>query len=424
MRCGSLEMQKLSDSRQLAAHLEGVAAGGARPGRLSLGLFVGGKRFFASIDGTGAIADTANDSVVLGCLMKVFTATLVAQIASRNQDWRSRAVADYLGIGDSPNLASFRRIRIHHLLNHTHGLDGSPLQSLPRLPDGFIDSRALCHALAAVRPLSAPGELYSYGNAGAWIAAAILESITKRKYGDLLRRQLIEPLGLSSVTDLPVDVCPASGGGLAMSVNDLLTFLQCHLYAADFASMRADPFPLPGWSPSERASCEGWKSYGSGWFGHNAVTHGYSALTRINPAAQTAIVFAGDRIGSFTTFLRLFGRVLPDYANFRLPKALSAEAMIALDIDRYAGRYGTRAVTLEIRRSTNMLVCDVIAPGGHPGESLPASIPLKAADHDIFFPAVGCAADIPFLQFLMPRQTGQYEYLWNGKCVWRRLTVL
>jgi len=416
------------DSHELARHLAGATIGGRGSDRVSVGILVGNERFFASKGDHGVVTSTGDDPIVLGCLTKVFTATLVAEVIARHSTSPQHDAATLLEQSDSC-APSLRRIRLHDLLNHTHGLDASLLQTLPRRADGFIDPRALWEALSAVPQLSAPGELYSYGNAGAWLSAAILEQLTRRKYYELFLERLVQPLGLTSVRNLDVDTCPARGNRITMSIYDVLTFLHLHLrhdgaridhsphFSANLASMRSDPFPLPGWSPSECASCEGWKSYGSECFGHNAISHRYLALVRIHPATQTAIVFAG---GSYTTFVRLFSSVLPEFRNLRPPRLLPAEALTTLDIERYTGTYRTGALALKIGRIDTTLTCDLTPMAKHPRAHSGESTPLIAASDDVFFPRVSCGPELPYLQFIVPRNDEKFEYLWNGKYVWRR----
>jgi CubicO group peptidase (beta-lactamase class C family) len=419
----------LRDSQELASLLR-KAAPQARPERISLGVLAGGRRFFASLNGD-AVTETRDDLISVACLMKIFTATLVTQLLADESGWSDRDVVSFLDMESPVTAARLRGIRVGHLLSHTHGLDASSLAAAPRLGSGHIDSETLCDALAAIEPLAGPGEIYSYGNAGSWISAAILERITQRQFSALLLDRLIEPLGLSSVRGLDSETCPAEGTRVTISIDDVLTFLELHMRSGtnspdssihsfpDLASMRAAPFPLPGWAPAERASCQGWKSYGSGWFGHNAIADDDSAFIRINPASQTAFVLAGPSARLFTISARLFSRVLPEFTGFKLPKNLSPELYDALDLGQYEGLYRTSALTLEIASREKRLVCELTRRPGQPEAS--ARVSLRAAHDNLFLPEEYSAAELPFLQFVVPRQEGGYRFLWNGKSVWRRL---
>src|SRR5690606_34922017 len=87
-------------------------------------------------------------------------------------------------------------------------------------------------ALLDGRRLAPPGERYSYSNAGAWIASAVLEALEHRRFGEQLRDDLLASLGIQlrhlRLERSPGDgaVCPAMGGSLSLSVVDMLTFLE------------------------------------------------------------------------------------------------------------------------------------------------------------------------------------------------------
>lgn len=109
-------------------------------------------------------------------------------------------------------------ITLRHLLSHTSGLPygvrigdagGRNITSLGQ----FV------HAEANRKPLVAdPGEVYSYSNLGAAIAGHILETVTSRSFGELMRQQLFDRLDMTSTTyDPTVALTRPTANGNVMS---------------------------------------------------------------------------------------------------------------------------------------------------------------------------------------------------------------
>jgi CubicO group peptidase (beta-lactamase class C family) len=90
-------------------------------------------------------------------------------------------------------------VRIHHLLNHTSGI-----QSYTGLDEFWARSRLdLSHedliGLIADEPFDfAPGTGYAYNNSGYYLLGMIIEEITGETYADHLRETIFEPLGLEA----------------------------------------------------------------------------------------------------------------------------------------------------------------------------------------------------------------------------------
>jgi len=90
-----------------------------------------------------------------------------------------------------------RPIRIRHLLNHTSGLASytalPAFQEKERLDLGHEDLIGLVRAAPAH---FAPGEGWRYCNTGFYMLGMVIEKVTGQAYGDYMRTQLFEPLGM------------------------------------------------------------------------------------------------------------------------------------------------------------------------------------------------------------------------------------
>jgi len=432
-----MDLRDLADRGRVCDFLTAAAPAESAPGRLLLGLIADGRRFFAAAGQGTRAADVQHERIALGCLMKIITATLVASVvADDGSSWEDDNVASMLALQHSDKSTGLESVRLRQLLNHTHGLDDSLVTSVPILANGRIDTRRLHGILLSTRPLAAPGELYSYGSAGVWLYAAILEHLTRKTYRDLLFERLVEPLGLSSVMQEEIrQICPAgtSAGAITMSLDDALTFLEAHLHDglgggagslsnSRLARLRADRRPLPGWAPGERGICQGWKYYGSGWYGHSAIMREYWAQFRIHPATRYGLVFAGEGKQGFSVFARLFARVFPEFSARRIPRILAKVDLQKINLEPFEGIYCTGAVAIIVRIcGVHTLQYQIVRRAARAASGTSEVVPLIAAVENVFFPSMRLGEPFSFLQFLLPTREGKYRYLWNGRCLWRRL---
>jgi beta-lactamase family protein len=243
-----------------------------------------------------------------------------------------------------------RGITVRQLLEHTHGLDDSLLSTMPRDSRGRVDLDALTLALRAVEPLATPGELYSYGNAGVWVIAALLERLGSRPYAVQLVETLLEPLGLGAIGSVE-SICPSTGGELALNAIDLLSLVAEATFAAPdvwpddvCAGEYGFAIPLPGWNPLERGVYLGWKYHGTGWFGHQSVWPGHSVLVRSHPRRRLALIAASSDHPAVVVAARVFGAYLPELFELRAPTRPSAT------LEPPAGKFASCAWRVNIRQ--------------------------------------------------------------------------
>jgi len=227
----------------------------------------------------------------LGSITKQFTATAILQLAEAGKLKTDDPVSKYYT--DAP--ASWSKITIHHLLNHTSGI--------PSYTDiqGFFLKQAMSDLTPAEivkltqdKPLEFdPGTKWKYDNSGYILLGYVIEKVSGQTYADYIREHIFEPLGMHDTGyDNTRDILPhrASGyvyqggkwqnapylamtlpyaaGSLYSTVDDLLIWDQAlsagkPLTAASFEKM---------FTPYK-------DGYGYGWgigkqHGHNQVSHG------------------------------------------------------------------------------------------------------------------------------------------------------
>jgi len=395
---------------------------------VAVALLQGGTTLFGGSD-PGFSLETP---VVLGCVAKCLTATLLAQAVESSPLVTADRVADVLRAGSAQARTVLAGVEVGHLMNHTHGLDDADvdIDAVPRRADGTIDVDALCSRLAAAPRIGEPGKMYSYGGAGAWLAAAVLEERHGCTYLELLRRDLLDPLGIETDSAVePRDACPAWGGRLALSAVDLIRFLHPHVgegvdeAASSLEPLRGGGIGMPGWGPWQRSATRGWNLYGDDWLGHNGNRDGTGIALRFHRTEPLGIVVTSPKEADcFFALATLFGDILEEYSAdyVRFPRALDPDAWAGKHRERLLGDYDNARWRVNVAESPRagflrLRVFDRRVP-------LSGSIlerHLRAAENDVFF-AVPPGIDYPFVQFVgEDPASGHAAYFWNGRQLWR-----
>ena len=397
---------------------------------VAVALFQNGETLVAShAGGSGFSMETP---VVVGCIAKCLTATLFANLTV---DWRDRGeveIADVLPLRSGRLRSALAGITIEDLLNHTHGLDDSDVETVPRLPDGSIDVELLCECVTQVPRIAEPGAVYSYGGVGSWLVAGLLEHANGQPYVELLRRYVSKPWGLEVETSLSArNVCAAWGGALRMSALRLLRFASPHAVSqGDGTSnpllwLRTGEVAMPGWGPWQKAATTGWNRYGEDWLGHNGNQDGTGVALRFHRRSQTAIVVTAAREQDcFFALARLFGDVLEEFSGeyVRFPKPLDSGASASKELSGAVGRYENSRWRIQIEESPRdgllrMSVYDRTTGLGEPV----LNRYLRAAEEDVYM-TIPAGSDYPYVQFVGATPEGHASYLWNGRQLWPRVS--
>jgi CubicO group peptidase (beta-lactamase class C family) len=145
-------------------------------------------------------AVTLADRWHIGSITKSFTATLAAKFVERGDLKWTQTLGELLG---AERAREYAAVTIEHLLNHRAGL---PANLTPAMMLTLRQSNApvtaqrqqAVDAMLATTPASAPGERYVYSNAGYILMGAVLEARVGRAWEDLLRAEILAPIGLAS----------------------------------------------------------------------------------------------------------------------------------------------------------------------------------------------------------------------------------
>ena len=130
----------------------------------------------------------------LGSLTKQFTAALVMQQVAQGKIDLGAPMGRYLP--DYPK-ANGDRITMHQLLNHTSGIPGyTELPEFGRTIREPMPPAEFIKIFSGQQLMFEPGAKYSYNNSGYYLLGMILEKVSGKPYAQLLREELLDPLGL------------------------------------------------------------------------------------------------------------------------------------------------------------------------------------------------------------------------------------
>jgi hypothetical protein len=363
-------------------------------------------------------------AVAPGCLTKLFTGALAIESLQEQGLPGDLEIAEPLGIdGDGSE-----RLRLRHLLDHTHGLDTSMTQELRFEDYGQIDRHWLARRLCSTPKIAEPGAMHSYANASAWLAAALIEKISATTCANKLLRSLDPEQQAAGIhwnqgNDGPSGaICAATGRDLKIPAAVFLEFLKSFWNGNRRGDRLAesrwnDIVPLPGWSGPEVGVLGGWKSFGNGWFGHSSVQEGCQGLVRVHPVQRVALFVCSKEQNCNTAAVLLFGRHLPTLVPSSHPRMLPANAASA--DNAYLGVYDVAATRIFIERAERGGLKMRAYRRGHSGlaTELLHSCSLRAANDHLFYTRPVHAELFPYLQFVGPAPFG---HVWNGKWIWRR----
>ncbi len=355
------------------------------------------------------IATTPDTVFQIGSVTKPFTATLAMQMVDEGKISLDAPIAEYLptfslrGVADAGN-----RISVRQILCHTSGIDGDRHIDTSRNDDCVEKLVALC---PDVDLLHKPGKFYSYSNLAYNVLGRILEVGSGMCWAELLRRRVLEPLGLKAYALSAEEALrhqtafghwrdpqtklhtlsesifePRSNGPsgtmLAMSARDLISFARCHMSAGvaetgekivsagAVSEMQRPQVAIP---LSHRCNAWGlgWMLYdwnGTSLLGHDGGTAGMCAFLRIFPTENSAIAILVNT-GSADGFVRDLMIELLSVINssIQVPQPPMFKNDPTVPLEKYIGQYSRFGQTIEITKAGDELLVrnsgEYVGPG-------------------------------------------------------------
>lgn len=144
------------------------------------------------------------DLWLLGSTSKVMTVALIARLVEQGSlRWDTPLQSMLPELADSMDPA-YRAVTLVQLLSHQAGLPENP-RDHAFVESFFVDPRPLTEqrwdfvsAALKVAPEAAPGTQFVYSNSGFLIAGVIAERLSKTPFEALMRREVFEPLKMTS----------------------------------------------------------------------------------------------------------------------------------------------------------------------------------------------------------------------------------
>jgi D-alanyl-D-alanine-carboxypeptidase/D-alanyl-D-alanine-endopeptidase len=314
-------------------------------------------------------ADTVFD---IGSITKLFTALLLADLATRGQVALDDPVARYLPDSVHVPERNARRITLVDLVTHTSGLPLRPTNLVSNDPDnkyaGYTTD--LLYQFLAGFPLPRdPGSEYEYSNVGYGLLGQALSRKLSQGFADAVQARITGPLGMLDTRIVPTramqareavgyssELAPAphwdlgaleSAAALHSTAHDLMRLLEAQLGYRKTALGRALSAMLvtrrPGGMAPSQFIAMGWNIQVSGgreiaW--KNGSVGGYRTFIGFDAKARIGVVAlanAQTAVGADDIGLHVLDPSIP--VDLHLPVAHKAIALEPAVLDRYVGRY-------------------------------------------------------------------------------------
>ncbi|KPJ82046.1 MAG: hypothetical protein AMS19_07485 [Gemmatimonas sp. SG8_23] len=357
------EIQEILDGR--------VAAGGAVGIAVGLLEADGSTRFLSSGSaGEGAAPPASGTLFEIGSITKVFTGTLLAEMAGRGEVALDDPIQGYLPDGVTAPTRGGREITLTDLATHRSALPRLPLNMAPAdMSDPYVDYTeeqlyAFLSSYELPRDIGAEGE---YSNLGAGLLGHLLSRHLGLSYEDAVRERILAPLGMSMTGieltprmaeamalghDPGGDVVPlwnvavlSGAGGLRSNVDDMLRFMAANVGEPQSdleRALREAHRPRTDLGPMQiglnwiTRNTDGQRTV---W--HNGGTAGFRTFAGFDPDAGTAVVvLTNSGIGADDIGFHLLNPsselVTPPVPAYLHREAVELEPAV---LERYVGAY-------------------------------------------------------------------------------------
>ena len=271
--------------------------------------------------------DVDGDSIFnLGSVAKLFTATLLADMAERREVSLDDPVEKYLPPGVKVPARNGKKITLLDLATHTSGLPSTPGNASPRTDrqPGYVDysERDLYEFLSGYVLTRDIGNEYEYSNLGMGLLGFVLSRRGQMSLDDLFMERIWRPLKMNSTgrrealsrergrkltvghygdgqeaPHWPLSAVLAGAGGYHSSAQDMLIFLGAEMGLVSSPLIQAmqrsqQTFRRTGGSLGGEVGL-GWgitRTADGSYLSHSGGVDGYNSFVGINTASGKAVV--------------------------------------------------------------------------------------------------------------------------------------
>ncbi|MEY2226422.1 MULTISPECIES: serine hydrolase domain-containing protein [Streptomyces] len=339
--------------------------------------------------GTGVEATT--DSVFqLGSIAKLYTATLVMQLAAAGELDLDAPVIEVLPEFRVADPEATKTITTRQLLSHTSGLTCDFTYDSGRGDDCLAKYVAAAGNVALDCP---PGTAVSYSSVGYNVLGRVVEVLTGRTWDQALKERLVAPLNLTHTMTLPEealafrtamghlpgegpdpepapawDMMPRSAGPygrVLATAADVLRLAKLHLDggsapdgtqilgARAVAEMQRWAVDVPDkWTVSADGWGLGWSLYdwhGVPGYGHDGASIGQYGYVRVVPGADLVVVLLTNGGAARFLYADLMRELLRDLGGVHMPPAFAPPARPpVVDMAPLVGTYRREGVVITV----------------------------------------------------------------------------
>ena len=343
---------------------------------------------FGPRDASGEVPATAATVYRVGSVSKLFTDIAIMQQVEAGRMDLDAPVRSYL-----PNFAPDNRsgtpITLRHLMSHRSGLIREPPAG-NYFDDGGTDLAATVASLNGTPLVYEPGARAKYSNAGIAVVGHALEAVRGEPFADHLRREVLEPLGMTASSFTPgpdiagnlahawmwgfdrglfdaptFELGMAPAGSMYSTVLDLARFMSAMfrrgegvngrvLGAEALESMWEPQFVEEGTRTGYGLGFSVQERFGERWLGHGGAIYGFSTQLAFLPDAGLGVVVASAVDGTNTVTGRLADAALELMLAVRdgdplpgepLPATEAVDPALALELE---GVYGADDTGFEL----------------------------------------------------------------------------
>jgi CubicO group peptidase (beta-lactamase class C family) len=394
----------------------------------------------------------------IGSITKTFTGTLMMRLVELGKLNLDTPVRSYLPEFKVADESASAQATIRHLLTHTAGWVGDFFEDTGAGDDALSKYKAKMADLEQIVP---PGTIWSYNNAGFYLAGHIIETITGKSYQAVLKELILDPLGLEHAYLDPTEVmlhrfvvghtltetgpkvahpwplprAAHAAGGVVCTVKDLLRYARFHL--GDGATEAGDrllkPESLRLMQSTQFVAGKDIGEMGLTWImdrldsvhhiGHSGGTVGQISLLRLFPEHNFAVaILTNANLGGEIT-LQLFRWAAKHYLGLDIsdptPIQLPEEHLTA-----YVGRYTRPFADVEVTLKEGKLFLQTIPKQGFPARELPPAPPPPPVPCAFYVEDQLIALEGPFKDTrsaFIRNSDGSLGWLRTGGRIYRRL---
>ena len=341
----------------------------------------------------------------VGSITKTFTGTLIMCLVEAEKVDLDAPVRTYLLELKLAEEDVAGRVTLRHLLTHTGGWEGDYFDDFGPGDDALAQMVRAVGQLPQVTPL---GEIWSYNNAGFYIAGRVVEVVTSKTFEDAMREYVLDPIGLTMTfffadevmthrfavghfleneettvaRPWPIGRAAHPAGGLVSTPRDLLRYARFHMGDGETADgvrlLRPESMTL---MRTPHVPATGLDEIGLTWFlqridegttlAHGGGTNGQVAILSMLPEGQFAVTACANGTPGGAELIReTRSAAFGSYLGIEQPEPAPIQ-LTEDELSEYAGRFSCAMADIDIRLEGGGLVEHETPRGGFPRKDSP-----------------------------------------------------